>query len=83
MFWTNIMKSLGKIAVGLGVIVSVILGIVAGKNADSALISLLIIVAGAVISFISVSGIMMICEISQNTAEIKKMLSSQNAHAND
>ena len=82
MFWTNIMKSLGKITVGLGILVSVIAGIATGKSADNALIGLLVIVVGAVIAFISVSGIMMICEISQNIADIKKTLTSQDSYPN-
>ena len=82
MFWTNIMKSLGKITVGLGVIVSVILGIVAGNGADNALVGLLVIVAGVVTAFIGVSGIMIICEISQNIADIRKMIVSQDSHLN-
>ena len=82
MFWTNIMKSLGKITVGLGVIVSMILGIVAGNGADNALVGLLVIVAGVVTAFIGVSGIMIICEISQNIADIRKMIVSQDSHLN-
>lgn len=83
MFWTNIMKGLGKITVGLGVIASVITGIVVGNSADNALVGILVIVIGVVIAFISVSGIMVICEISQNISDIKKKLTSQDSYSNN
>ena len=81
MFWTNLVKNLGKIAIGLGVLGSVIGGIAAGKAADSGLVGFLIIVVGVVFTFIGMAGVMMICEISQNIAETRKALENQNPNS--
>ena len=72
MFWTNLVKSLGKIAIGLGVIGSIIGGIAAGKGADNGLLGFLVIILGVVFTFIGMAGVKMICEISQNIAGNKK-----------
>jgi len=77
MFWTNLVKSLGKIAIGLGVIGSIIGGIAAGKGADNGLLGFLVIILGVVFTFIGMAGVMMICEISQNIAETRKTLENQ------
>lgn len=77
MFWTNLVKSLGKIAIGLGVIGSIIGGIAVGKGADNGLIGFLVIIIGIVFTFIGMAGVMMICEISQNIAETRKTLENQ------
>ncbi len=82
MFWTNLVKGIGKALVVLGVIGSIIMGIAAGKAADSGLLGFLAIIIGIVVSFISVSGIMMICEISQNVYETKTQLTQQNGGMN-
>ena len=81
MFWTNLVKNLGKIAIGLGVLVSVIGGIAAGKAADNGLVGFLIIIVGIVFTFIGMAGVMMICEISQNIAETRKSLENQNTNS--
>ena len=77
MFWTNLVKGLGKIAIGLGVIGSVIGGIAVGKGADNGLLGFLVIILGVVFTFIGMAGVMMICEISQNIAETRKTLENQ------
>ena len=75
MLWTNLMKTLGKGFVVLGIIVSVIAGLgVMSISDETKIIGVLVIVIGVVGSFISAAGVMMICEISQNTAEMKRLL---------
>ena len=81
MFWTNLVKGLGKIAIGLGFIGSIIGGIAAGKGADNGLIGFLVIIIGIVFTFIGMTGVMMICEISQNIAETRKILENQNQNS--
>ena len=81
MFWTNLVKGLGKIAIGLGVLGSIIGGIAAGKGADSGLVGILVIILGVVFTFIGMAGVMMICEISQNIAETRKALESQSQNS--
>ena len=80
MFWTNLIKGVCKIFLVLSIIGSVIGGIAFADMADNVLIGAGIIIIGIVISFLSIAGIMMICEISENVYEIKYKMSNNSEH---
>lgn len=80
MFWTNLIKGVCKIFLVLSIIGSVIGGIAFADMADNVLIGIGLIIIGVVISFLSISGIMMICEISENVYEIKYKMSNNPEH---
>ena len=77
MFWTNLIKGVCKIFLVLLIIGSVIGGIASGDF----LIGILIIVGGIVVSFLLVSGMMMMCEISENVYEIRLNSRSSSNHS--
>jgi len=72
MFWTNFVKTVGKILLVIMLLVTFVGFIAAAKN--SILAGLGVLVGGTVFSFITVSGIMLICEISDNIGAIKNHL---------
>ena len=78
MFWTKFTRIVCKISLWLGIIASIIVGIAFADSTDG--ISLFLLIIGPIVSFLSVSLVMMICEISENLYELKnkvKSISSQ------
>lgn len=72
MYWTKIVRSFCKIVMVLGIIASIISGIVISD--DSVLIGLVVIIGGSAVSVISISFIMMLSEMSLTLDEMNNKM---------
>ena len=72
MFWTNLVKTIAKVLLVVMLILTFIAFV--GAVRGSVLAGLGVLVAGVVGAFVTVSGIMMACEISTNIGAIKDHL---------
>lgn len=82
MFWTNLINTIGKITLVIMLIISVIGGLVSIAGGGF-LLGLIVLVCGVLISFLSVAGMMMLCEISENIYTIKLKICSERQFTND
>ena len=81
MFWTNLVKTIAK---GLLVVMLIVVFIAfIGAVRISVLSGLHTLVLGILGSFVTVSGIMMACEISENIAAIKNHLTGTASTSNE
>ncbi len=80
MFWTKFVKSIAKIVLVFMLIATFIAFIAAVRN--SVFVGLVVLVLGVIGSFLSVSGIMLVCEMSENIGAIKNHLTGTTDTAN-
>ncbi|MBR1824382.1 MAG: hypothetical protein IJ779_09145 [Ruminococcus sp.] len=79
MFWTNFVKTIGKVLLVILLLATIAAFISTAKY--SFLKGLGVLVAGTALSFISVSSIMLICEMSENIGAIRKHLTGNTNNA--
>ena len=79
MFWTDFVRKICTAFIILAIIASVIGGIICFE--ESILLGLGIMVGGVFVSLLSISGVMVICEISDNVYEIRLNSRSSSNHS--
>ena len=72
MFWTKLVKTIAKVLLVILLILTFVAFIAAVRQ--SVLGGLIALVGGTITSFVTVSGIMMACEISENIGAIRNHL---------
>ena len=81
MFWTNLVKTIAKVLLVV-MLIAVFIAFI-GAVRISVVSGLLTLVVGCIGSFVTVSGIMMACEISENIAAIKNHLTGTNSNTTE
>ena len=81
MFWTNLVKTIAKVLLVV-MLIAVFIAFI-GAVRISVVSGLITLVGGCIGSFVAVSGIMMICEISENIAAIKNHLTGTSSNTTE